>query len=164
MNKKLTELMEDIQEDLMEEVMDEAEIREVPQVSIDRIKALATRNIGKMSEDKRVPDETYKENNSIHLEINERSNGAKRKGGRGQLTKRILIPLVAAALVVGTVAAVNYNPTLKDIFGEFFPFKDQVQPIEKSMSAEGLTFTAEGALIDKKSGLFIASFTKDRRG
>ena len=160
MNKKLTELMEDIQEDLMEEVMDEAEIREVPQVSIDRIKALATRNIGKMSEDKRVPDETYKENNSIHLETNERSNGAKRKGGRGQLTKRILIPLVAAALVVGTVAAVNYNPTLNDIFGEFFPFKDQVQPIEKSMSAEGLTFTAEGALIDKKSGLFIASFTK----
>ena len=33
MNKKLTELMEDIQEDLMEEVMDEAEIREVPEVN-----------------------------------------------------------------------------------------------------------------------------------
>ena len=115
MNKKLTELMEDIQEDLMEEVMDEVEIGEVPEVSINRIKALATRNIGKMSEDKRVPDETYKENNGIHLETNERSNRAKRKGSRGQFTKRILIPLVAATLVVGTIAAVNYNPTLKDI-------------------------------------------------
>ena len=153
--------MEDIQADLIEEIMMEAEIGEVPEVSIDRIKALATRNIEKMPEDESVSDEAHKENKDMHLGTNERSGDAKRKKISGLFTKRILIPLVAATLVVGAVAAVNYNPTLKSIFGEFFPFKDQVQAIEKSMSAQGLTFTAEGALIDRKSGLFIASFTKN---
>lgn len=164
MNRKLTDLMEDIQENLIKEIIEEIEVEEVLGVSIDRIKTLATSNIEKTPKDERVSDEAYKQKKDTHLETketNERGKGTKPKKIIGLFTKRMLIPLVAATLVVGAVAAANYNPTLKGIFGEFFPFKDQIQPIEKSMSAQGLTFTAEGALIDKKSGLFIASFTKN---
>lgn len=162
--------MEDIKEDLIKEIIEEAEVGEIetmPEVSVDRIKALATRNIEEVSNTGNISDEVYKQHRDIQLEaketkqLNKRNTNTKTKKTISLFTKKMLIPLVAATLVVGAGAAVNYNPTLKNIFGEFFPFKDQVQPIEKSMSANGLTFTAEGALIDKKTGLFIASFTKD---
>ena len=168
MNKKLTDLMEDIKEDLIKEMIEQTEVEKVEAmqgISIGRIKTLATRNIEKISEnDSIISDKIYTQNKEIHLEEKEIRQVNKRKDRNKTMrlfTKKMLIPLVAATLVVGAGAAVHYNPTLKNIFSELFPFNDQVQSIEKSMSSSGLTFTAEGALIDKKKGLFIASFTKN---
>lgn len=74
-----------------------------------------------------------------------------------------MIPLVAATLLMGlTVVAISSSETLRDIFGDAFPMiQSEAQDIQKSMTIDGLTFTAEGAVIDDKAGLFIVSFVKE---
>ena len=159
--------MDDIQEDLIEEIVMDQEIREMTNISIERIKDLATKNRNEISDKTNSRrSETVSLEQDLRMkdeeETLERINEIRQKRNRRLFSKRIWIPLVAIlTLVVSVTATIHYNPVLKDIFGEFFPFKEQIQLIEKSMSAEGLTFTAEGAFIDKKSGLFIASFTKN---
>lgn len=176
MNKKLTDIMSEIQEELLELPQDKL----VSQVSLSRIKALALEGI--KGEDKNINEvknrgqDNQKENEQkeninleayrINLETIDRANEKKvlsltNVQGKRMIKKRMMLLIAIMILAVGTIAAVHYNPALNSIFGELFPFKDQVQSISKSMSANGLTFTAEGALIDNKSGIFIASFTKD---
>ena len=217
MNKRLTEIMDEMQEELLEvsqdkvidekqeglvqgieekinqETIGDIENRQMAEVSLSRIKTLALEGIKKendMSEKENSNSDNpdYNKYNEATIETNVEENqdkdvinleeykdeaqpvgemkwksqqGATRKYKKS-IVKRILVPLVAVmALAVGSIAAIHYNPTLNSIFGEFFPFKDQVQSISKSMSANGLTFTAEGAFIDSKSGIFVVSFTKE---
>ena len=176
MNRKLTDIMSEIQEELLELPQDKL----ISQVSLSRIKALALEGIKEEEQNinkaKNRGQDNQKENEQkgninleayrTNLEAIDKSEENKvlsftKAHGKKIIKKRIMLLIATMILAVGTIAAVHYNPTLNSIFGELFPFKDQVQSISKSMSVNGLTFTAEGALIDNKSGIFIASFTKD---
>lgn len=144
MSKKLSELLrgidpKEIENIRIEDENDEAVNEKVKEVSLERIKALAMNNV---QETKVV---------SIDKPIRRRK----------KTVSKFIIPLVAAAsLSLGTVAATQ-NETLSHLFGQLFPYKDQVQSIDESMSASGLIFTAEGAFIDEKTGMFVASFRKE---
>lgn len=152
MNKRLSGVFEEIGDEVLEDM--EKEIEEIQRgleedkedISLERIKELAMRGIEvekNETNEKSIALEAYRKKRRPHL-------------------KRLIIPLVAAVgLSVGVIATTHYSETLSSLFGQFFPYSEQVQSIGKSMSASGVTLTAEGAFIDKKSGLFIASLRKE---
>ena len=88
--------------------------------------------------------------------LNKKSSGTKRR-----IKSRWWIPLVAILSLIGVVvASVNQNSTLKNFFGDLFPYEDQVQAVGINEVKSGIIYTVEGAFIDNKSGLFIVSMTK----
>lgn len=187
MNKRISEMMDDLDPSLLKDNYmneDEAKIRVVDElkeedISLTNIKKLAMKNI-ECEIDKEMNQNTVKGSVS-KLELDSRLNiknkivkndaheiidlDTKRRKKRlsRKFVKRVIIPLVAAALLMGiTVVAVGSSETLMQIFGEAFPMiQSESQDIGKSMTVDGMTFTAEGAVIDNKSGLFVVSFIKE---
>lgn len=183
MNKRLSDLFDQVNPNEIENIEIEQELCKGEQkVSLERIKKLALEgiketglveaetgdNIIELCKKRSCKERTSSEGTErFKREIEDEklcnsSRGSKRGKHPRRLARRILIPLVAAVcLSVGAVAATHYNETLRNLFGQIFPYSEQIQSIEERMSVAGIVFTAEGAFIDDKTGLFIASFMKE---
>lgn len=180
MNKRISEMMDNLEPSLLEHIyiediriedmhIDEGEVnirvngKEQPKlkeedISLVHIKRLALKNIVGEIEAGREGVEQEIINKTIELDKKRTKKRLSKK-----FIKRVMIPLVAATLLMGlTVVAISSSETLRDIFGDAFPMiQSEAQDIQKSMTIDGLTFTAEGAVIDDKAGLFIVSFVKE---
>ncbi|MGL4737591.1 MAG: hypothetical protein ACRCW2_09095 [Cellulosilyticaceae bacterium] len=135
MNKKISELLEELDYEWLEQIEIEEEF---PQgVCLERIKDKALESI--------VEEEV------IPLRAMERKIKSKKR-----MSKRIFLPLVAALALMGmTAVAVNSNDRLRAIVGDALPLiQSEVQAIEEANTDKGITFTAEAAAIENKAGIF----------
>lgn len=151
---KVTQLLEDIDLNLIQDIELDEKIEST--VNREKIKNKALQH-AKASLEKQEEQEAQKvQANSV---INMKEKRAKRKSG---FRRGILIPLVAILSLIGAaIAATGSNTTLRNFFGELFPYEDQVQAVGKKQIKSGIIYTVEGAFIDNKSGLFIVSMTKE---
>lgn len=109
-----------------------------------------------------------KTHNKTHVrdELTHRRNkiaiGDKLKRKKG-ISRNIFIPLVAILSLIGVVVASSFgqSSTLKNFFGELFPYEEQIQVLGMQQVKSGIIYTVEGAFIDNQTGLFIVSMTKE---
>lgn len=141
MNKKITELMDELDETFIEDIELEENQLDGERLSLERIKAKA------MEEIKATPLETKR---------------SKKKSGL-RIKKRIWIPLVAALTAIGiSVVAVSNNPVLSELIGDKFGMvQEEAQVVGKSVVKRGIIFTVEEAVIDSSSGFIALSFAKE---
>lgn len=141
-NKKITELMDELDIDLLKHIELEEE-REGKQLDLTRIKEKAMAGI---SQQQVVSFEKKKEEK-------------KKLKGR----KRYFLPLIALIGIMAiTVVAVGTNEQLRTLWGESFSLiEKEAQSVQKQFIAEGIIFKVEEAVIDDKSGIIITSFERE---
>lgn len=145
MNKKVSEIMDDLEYEWLEDIELEHDER-INQISFEHIRERAMNGVEE--EDKNI------------ISINTHK---KKKINSKRKFKRILIPLVAAISLMGiTAVAINSNEGLREILGEALPFiQSEIQSIGETTTHKGIDFTAEAAAIENKAGIFYLSFEKE---
>lgn len=145
MNRKLSEILDDLECQWLEDIELEEDER-LNKISFENIQARAIQGIEES------------DGNLISIDkIKNKKSSVKRK------FKRVIIPLVAAVSLMGiTAVAINSNEGLREILGEALPFlQSEIQSIGKTTTHTGITFTAEAAAIENKAGMFFLSFEKE---
>lgn len=135
MNKKVSEIMDDIDYNELNTIELDEKINE--DISFDRIKSIAMNA---------VTDE-YKSTNR------------KKK----HLSKFIIIPAAAVLILMSVTAfALTASETFRAFFGDSVDFiMGKTQDVQKSYTQNGITFTVESAVVDDTSGLVIFSLVKE---
>lgn len=151
---KVTEYLSDIDLKYIEEItLNTNEVQEVIEdIDVTKIKNKALQH---------ARDTMIQETERLQASTIDRKNNERLFERRNNI--RWLIPLVALLSLIGVVAASSFgnSSTIRDLFGELFPYHDQVQIVGTQQIKSGIIYTVEGAFIDSRTGLFIVSMTKE---
>lgn len=151
---KVTEYLSDIDLKYIEEItLNTNEVQEVIEdIDVTKIKNKALQH---------ARDTMIQETERLQVSTIDRKNNERVFERRNNI--RWLIPLVALLSLIGVVAASSFggSSTIRNLFGELFPYHDQVQIVGTQQIKSGIIYTVEGAFIDSRTGLFIVSMTKE---